>query len=164
MVFLMEFSEKAAFAGCIKSKQIKIATNKRREVWVFTTIITPRVSETNGAGHISNTVVPIWFEAGRTEIYKIMTPDLSFGNWKLVLVNMNVDYIKQIFLNADVEVKTWIERIGNKSFTVYEEMFQNGQICAKGTATYVYFNYEIQQSEVILQDVRTELAKHLYKK
>jgi acyl-CoA thioester hydrolase len=131
---------------------------------VFTTIITPRVSETNGAGHISNTVVPIWFEAGRTEIYKIMTPDLSFGNWKLVLVNMNVDYIKQIFLNADVEVKTWIERIGNKSFTVYEEMFQNGQICAKGTATYVYFNYEIQQSEVILQDVRTELAKHLYKK
>lgn len=131
---------------------------------MYTTIIIPRVSETNGAGHINNTVVPIWFEAGRREIYKILTPDLSFGNWKVALVNMNVDYTKQIFLNTNVEVKTWVERIGNKSFTVYEEMYQNGQICAKGTATYVYFNYEIQQSEVIPQEVRTELAKHLYEK
>lgn len=131
---------------------------------MYTTTIIPRVSETNGAGHISNTVVPIWFEAGRSEIYKLLTPDLSFGNWKVVLVNMNVDYTKQIFLNANVEVKTWIEKMGNKSFTVYEEMYQNGQICTKGTATYVYFNYDIQQSEEIPQEIRTELAKHLYEK
>jgi acyl-CoA thioester hydrolase len=131
---------------------------------VYSTIIIPRISETNGAGHISNTVVPVWFETGRGEIYKMLTPNLSFENWKVALVNMNVDYIKQIFLNSNVEVKTWIERIGNKSFTVYEEMFQNGQICAKGTATYVYFNYKIEQSEVIPQEVRTELAKHLYEK
>ncbi|MDR4949162.1 acyl-CoA thioesterase [Neobacillus cucumis] len=131
---------------------------------MYSTIIIPRLSETNGAGHIDNTVVPIWFDAGRREIYKILTPDLSFGNLNVALVNMNVDYIKQIFLHTNVEVKTWIERIGNKSFTVYQELFQNGQICAKGTATYVYFNYKIQQSEVIPQDVRTELAKHLYEK
>ncbi|MBM7651960.1 acyl-CoA thioesterase [Neobacillus cucumis] len=131
---------------------------------MYSTIIIPRISETNGAGHIDNTVVPIWFDAGRREIYKILTPDLSFGNLNVALVNMNVDYIRQIFLHTNVEVKAWIERIGNKSFTVYEELFQNGQICAKGTATYVYFNYNIQQSEVIPQDVRTELAKHLYEK
>jgi acyl-CoA thioester hydrolase len=129
---------------------------------MYSTIIIPRVSETNGAGHISNTVVPVWFEAGRSEIYKLLTPDLSFENWKVALVNMNVDFIKQIFLQANVEVKTWIESIGNKSFTVYEEMDQNGQIYAKGTATYVYFNYKTQQSEVIPQEVRTKLEEHLH--
>ena len=44
---------------------------------MFTTPITPRASETDGAGHINNTVVPVWFEAGRREIFRIFTPDLT---------------------------------------------------------------------------------------
>lgn len=46
---------------------------------MFTTTITPRVSETDGVGHINNTTVPVWFEAGRHEIFKLFTPDLSFS-------------------------------------------------------------------------------------
>ena len=55
------------------------------------TPIIPRVSETDGAGHINNTVIPIWFEGGRTEIFRLLTPDLQFRNWRVALVNMNVD-------------------------------------------------------------------------
>jgi len=32
---------------------------------MFETPITPRVSETDGVGHVNNVFVPIWFEAGR---------------------------------------------------------------------------------------------------
>ena len=39
---------------------------------MFTTVITPRVSETDGMGHINNTVIPIWFEAGRKGILKYL--------------------------------------------------------------------------------------------
>ena len=60
------------------------------------TEIIPRVSETDGAGHINNVFVPVWFEAGRREIFRVLTPDLSFANWRAVLVNMNVDYEDQI--------------------------------------------------------------------
>ncbi|MEC8369292.1 MAG: acyl-CoA thioesterase, partial [Pseudomonadota bacterium] len=36
------------------------------------TPIIPRVSETDGAGHIANTVIPIWFEGGWTEISRVL--------------------------------------------------------------------------------------------
>jgi len=109
---------------------------------MFETPITPRVSETDGAGHVNNVFVPVRFEAGRREIFRILTPDLAFARWRLVLVNMNVDYLDQIYFHETALVQTWVERIGTKSFTLYEEVWQGERFCAKGTATYVYFNYE----------------------
>ena len=55
------------------------------------TAIAPRVSETDSAGHINNCFVPIWLEAGRREIFRILTPDLRFANWRVALVNTNID-------------------------------------------------------------------------
>ena len=121
---------------------------------MLTTIVTPRVSETDGAGHINNTVIPAWFEAGRMEIFRILTPDLSFASWKVALVNLNIDYVKQIYIGQDCTVETWIEKIGNKSFVVGERVLQADEICAKGTATYVYFDYARDVSLPIPDEVR----------
>lgn len=128
---------------------------------MFETTITPRVSETDGAGHINNVFVPVWFEAGRREIFRILTPDLSFEGWRATLVNMNVDYLDQIYLHDDVQVRTWVDRIGTKSFKLYEEIWQGERHCASGTATYVYFNIETQQSEPVPEDCRTAFEAHL---
>ena len=127
---------------------------------MFTTYITPRVSETDGAGHINNVFVPIWFEAGRREIFRLLTPDLSFSEWRVALVSMQVDYLAQLFFQHEVEVRTWIERVGGKSFTVYEEIWQQDRCCAQGTAVYVYFNYREQRAEVIPDEIRNLLETH----
>ncbi|MDQ0339949.1 acyl-CoA thioester hydrolase [Caldalkalibacillus uzonensis] len=128
---------------------------------MYETRIEPRVSETDGAGHINNTVVPIWFEAGRKEIFKLFTPDLSFKNWRMVIVNINVDYIRQLYYGREVTVKTWVKKIGNSSLVLYEEIWQDGDVCAKAQTTYVNFNFEIQKTEPIPSHIRQELEKHL---
>ena len=64
---------------------------------MFETIIEPRVSETDGAGHINNTTIPIWLEAGRNKIFKLFTPDLSFDNWRCIILHASVDYVRQIY-------------------------------------------------------------------
>lgn len=125
------------------------------------TIITPRVSETDGVGHINNTTIPIWFEAGRNEIFKMFTSDLSFEDWRCIILNMNVDYLKQIYYGRDVIIKTHVEKIGNSSFTLYEEMFQNEELCVKGRAVYVNFNRKKQATEPIPDDIRLQLEEHL---
>jgi len=117
------------------------------------------VSETDGAGHINNVFVPIWFEAGRREIFRILTPDLSFDRWRAVLVNMNVDYLDQIYFQQDAEVRTWIQSIGSKSFTVGEELWQEGRHCARGTAVYVNYNFETQTSEPLSESIITQLER-----
>ena len=124
------------------------------------TAIIPRVSETDGAGHINNTVIPIWFEGGRTEIFRVLTPDLDFKNWRVALVNMNVDYLAQTYFQDPAVVRTWVDKVGTKSFTLYEELWQGERLCAKGTATYVYFNYDDQEAKPVPENVRAALLVH----
>lgn len=127
---------------------------------MFITTIQPRVSETDGVGHINNTTIPVWFESGRDGIFRLFTPDLSFPNWRLVLVNMNIDFVKECFYGRDVEVRTQVTRIGTTSFQLLDELFQDGQLCAKGVATYVNFNFEKHAAEPISGEIREQLKKH----
>jgi acyl-CoA thioester hydrolase len=129
---------------------------------MYQTTIVPRVSETDGAGHINNTTVPVWLEAGRHELFKLFTPDLSFENWKMIIVKTTLEYVSQIYYGRDVEVKTWVKRIGNKSLELYEEIHQDGKVCAKNEAVYVNFNLESQQSEEIPDEIKEELRQHFY--
>ena len=128
---------------------------------MFRTPIVPRTSETDGAGHINNCFVPVWLEAGRREIFRILTPNLDFANWRVILVNTNIDYTDQIYYAHEAEVLTWVEHIGGKSFRLYEEVHQTGRVCARGTATYVYFNYQTQQAETVPDGARRAFEQHM---
>ena len=123
---------------------------------IFTKIV-PRVSETDGVGHINNVFVPIWFEAGRREIFRIFSPKLDFINWKLALVKVTVEYVDQLYLAEDVDVKTGIEKVGTSSFTIQEEIHQTNRICAKGQAIYVNYNFRAKKSEPISNEIRNRL-------
>lgn len=135
---------------------------KRSVIRLFHTVIDPRPSETDANGHINNTVLPIWLEAGRKEIFKIFTPDLSFKNWKLVIVKTTLEYTHQIFYGQDVEIKTWVKRIGHTSFELYEEVYQNDHVCARNEAVYVNFNFSTQKPEPIPEEIKEKLESHLY--
>jgi len=129
---------------------------------MYRKIIEPRVSETDGVGHINNTTLPVWLEAARNPIFKLFTPDDSFERWRMIILHTSVDYVSQIYFGTEVEVFTWVKRIGKSSLELYEEIHQNGKICAKSKAVYVNFNRETQQSEPIPSTIREELMKHLY--
>lgn len=128
---------------------------------MYITIIEPRVSETDGVGHINNTTIPIWLEAGRNPIFKLFTPDDLFQHWKMIILKMNIEYVAQIYFGKNAEVRTWVKRIGNTSLELYEEIHQEGHLCVKGTAVYVNFNLETQTSEPIPEPIRMELQQHL---
>ena len=123
---------------------------------IFTKIV-PRVSETDGVGHINNVFVPIWFEAGRRDIFRIFSPNLDFLDWKLALVKVTVEYVDQLYLAENVEVRTGVEKIGTTSFTIREEIYQTNRLCAKGQAIYVNYNFEKKKSEPIPKDIRDKL-------
>ncbi|GKW45913.1 MULTISPECIES: thioesterase family protein [unclassified Planococcus (in: firmicutes)] len=128
---------------------------------MYRTKVEPRVSETDGVGHINNTTIPVWLEAGRNPIFTLFTPDHSFENWRMIILNMNVDYVSQIYFGKDAEVLTWVNRIGNSSLELYEEIHQDGILCVKAKAVYVNFNIEKQKAETIPDSIRLELKKHL---
>lgn len=129
---------------------------------MYKTIITPRIGDTDGLRHITNTALPVWFETARNPIFEIFTPnyELTYKKWKLVLVHCDYTYLKQTYFGYDVEIKTYVKKIGKTSFTLLHEAWQNNELKSKGTATMIYFDFIRQESMVIPEDIRNKLKEH----
>lgn len=123
--------------------------------------IQPRFNETDALGHISNTVLPSWFEAARAPLFEDIIPGWTVGNWPIILAHIEVDFIQQIFVGTDVDITTQIQKVGNSSFTVYHEAFQNSKIVASGNAVLVFFDFKAQKTTPIPNEIRAILTKNL---
>ncbi|WIO75352.1 thioesterase family protein [Porticoccaceae bacterium LTM1] len=126
-----------------------------------TTIITPRFSETDILGHISNTTLPVWFETGRDGFFRRVHPAMTTHDWPLILARIELDLKAQIHLGNDVIIRTGLEKIGNSSVVVYQEAWQNDILAACAKTVMVYFDYQEQCSKPLPSEVRERLAEML---
>jgi acyl-CoA thioester hydrolase len=133
---------------------------------MYTITVTPRFGDTDGLRHINNIVLAEWFELARNRLYRMFTPDLEITNekWKLIMVRTDFDFLGQIYYDGEVDIKTYITKIGKSSFTTSHEAWQNGHLKAKGTAVLVHYDYINQKSRSIPERIRTLLEKHLVNK
>ena len=127
---------------------------------MFTTTVTPKFGDIDGLGHVNNIVLPGWFELARNPVFGFFNPDFSLKTWNLILAHIDLDFSAQIYYGKNVEIRTWISRIGNSSFEIYQEAWQNGNLCTKGKAVIVHFNFATQKSEPIPAAARAMLEEH----
>ena len=125
-------------------------------------IISPRFSDTDALGHINNTVFAVWFEGARQDVFKIFTPELNLRQWPLIIASVKLDYHAQTHYGADVEIRTYISRIGGSSFDVYQEAWQHGVKTVSGTAVMVQFDYASNKAKPLTELQRQALSAHLY--
>jgi len=130
---------------------------------MFIETVTPRFGDSDGLRHINNIALVEWFEVGRNPIFRMFTPDLdlSYEKWKLILVRTEFDYIGQMFYGRDVEIRNYITHIGNSSFTIGHEAWQDGELKAKGKAILVHFDFINQKSMPIPDPIKAQLEEHL---
>lgn len=130
---------------------------------MFIDYVTPRFGNIDGLKHVNNTVIAEWFEIGRNEIFRFFTPDLdlSYENWKLIMVRTEFDFVSQMFFGEDVEIRTYILKVGNSSFTIGHEAWQFGELKSKGKAVIVHYDFIEQKSKTITDEIREKLIKHL---
>jgi len=130
---------------------------------MFTIKVLPRFGDLDALGHVNNTVPSFWFETGRTQVLKIFDPELTVDKrtFPLILAHLDFDFVDQLFLKDEVEIKTWISKIGTKSFTISHEAWQQGRLCVTGTAVIVHFDFNTQQTTPIPDDKRKLLEEHL---
>lgn len=128
---------------------------------MFTLEIEPRFSDTDALGHISNTALPIWFEQARTPIFKIFHPSLGVEAWPLIIARLEVDLLAQSYWHMPVEIRTGIGKVGNSSFHVVQEAWQNGKQVARGVAVLIHFDYDTEKALPIPDEIRAQLSEHL---
>jgi acyl-CoA thioester hydrolase len=130
---------------------------------MFTTIVEPRFGDVDGLGHINNTTPAIWFEEARNPVFRFFSPNLEISaeSWRLIMAHTDFDFVDELFYPNKVEVRTFVSKIGNKSFTVLHEAWQDGRLCVKGSAVMVYYDFAKKKSEPIPEEIRKSLAEHL---
>jgi acyl-CoA thioester hydrolase len=130
---------------------------------MFSMTISPRFGDTDALGHINNTVLALWFETARNPLFRMFSPDLSLSleTWPLIMAHTDYDFVGELKFQYDVEIRSWVSRIGTKSFTVYHEAWQRGRLRVKGGAVIVHYNFNTRRSTPIPEDKRRLLAEHL---
>ncbi|HCC36433.1 MAG TPA: thioesterase [Treponema sp.] len=134
---------------------------------MFSISVSPRFGEVDVLGHINNAVPVSWFELARTPFFRMFDPELKLdklNTFPLILVHTDYDYTAQMYLRSEVEIRSWIAKIGNTSFTIYHEAWQEGRLCVKGNAVIVHYNFNIEEPTPIPDDKRKLLEEHLLEK
>jgi len=123
--------------------------------------IEPRFNDTDALGHISNTALPVWFEQARKPVFRIFQPGLEIENWPLIIARIEIDLLAQSYWHMPVQVRTGIGKIGNSSFHVVQEAWQNDKKIARGVAVLIHFDYAAEKAVPIPDDIRAQLAEHM---
>ena len=127
----------------------------------LTLSITPRFSETDALAHVSNTALPCWFEQARRPFFELFVPGLDVRQWNLIVRKIEVEFEAQIFLDPAVEIRSWLSHLGNSSYVVAHEAWQDGRCCARGSAVMIHFDYARQQPAPIPEAIRVQLQDYL---
>lgn len=128
---------------------------------MFVLNITPSFADTDALGHINNTTLPVWFERGRIDLFRLFTPDLNPQKWKLILARLEIDFMGELFFGADVEVRSFIGRIGTSSFDLIQEAWQDGKLGARGKTVLVHYSFAEKKSMPLEGELRQSLEAHL---
>ncbi|CAM4187229.1 thioesterase family protein [Vreelandella rituensis] len=128
---------------------------------MFTRTIEPAFYDTDALGHINNTRLPAWFELARNDLFKLFTPDLDPKKWRLIIARMEIDYRAELFYGHDIELRTYLSRLGNSSFVVTQEARQHGKLTNLGHAVMVHYDHQEKCSVPIEGELRQALEAHL---
>jgi len=78
------------------------------------------------------------------------------------MAHTDYDFVGQMFFGYDVEIRSGVSRIGTKSFTVYHEAWQKDQLCVKGNAVIVYYDFKAGQTVPIPDNIKERLQELLF--
>ncbi|MBL4762400.1 MAG: acyl-CoA thioesterase [Gammaproteobacteria bacterium] len=128
---------------------------------MFSLIIKPIFCDTDALGHISNTIIPNWFESARDPLFRYFSPDLDPQKWQLILARYDIEFLAELHYGENVEIKTSLAKIGRSSIHVHQEVWQQNKCAVKGTTIMVHFDYQLRKSVPLPASIKEKLQEHL---
>lgn len=126
------------------------------------TVVKVRFCETDALGHVNNTSFFIYLEEARVLFFESIGYSMKMDGWEFILASTKCDFIGQAFFNQKLKIETEVSKIGNKSFHLAHSIIDDvtGELVARGEAIIVYFNFEMQKSMPIPNELKEALQSH----
>jgi acyl-CoA thioester hydrolase len=87
----------------------------------------------------------------------------GFPGSPLILARLEVDYLRQLYYRAGERlcVTSWVTRLGTKSFTLRQELVQDGEVAIRADVVMVQFDFETNVSRPMADDERAHWSRFL---
>jgi acyl-CoA thioester hydrolase len=108
------------------------------------TTVTLRYCDQDAMGHINNVSFAAYVEAGRVAFEHAHMFPLLATRQDFYLVNLTINYRRQLRYPGEVEIGTGVVKLGRTSITLAHGVFRDGTLAADA------------QSVIVLGDVDTE--------
>ncbi len=121
-----------------------------------------RFNDVDVMGHVNNSVYQHYFDYARLQYFeRVFGYRLDWHDEVLVLVRIEIDFIKPVYMYDPVKVVTKVYHLGNKSLKMEQRLVgeQDDDIRCRSRAVLSGFNYQKGES-IPLQDEWREQIKN----
>lgn len=128
---------------------------------VTKTDIQMRFADVDSLGHVNNVNQQHYFDLGKSDFFKeVLGVDRVSGSQGLITASTTTSYLGQTRLRDEVYVQTEIQKVGNKSMTLFQQLIDraSGEVRAESTSVMVAFNFDTQESISIPDQWRKSLS------
>lgn len=125
--------------------------------------IQKRFNDVDMLGHVNNAVQLAYFDNGKIEYMNAVKFNFPEENGELLVnVNINVDFMAQVFFDDESEVWTKIDKIGHKSLRMLQILIdtKTNDVKTFARTTMCGFNIKTQKSIEILDKWRTSINEY----
>lgn len=108
-----------------------------------------RFNDIDMLGHTTNSVYMQYFDLGRLHYFtNVLKERMDWRDEGLILVSININYLAQTKLYDELEVRTKVTKLGNKSLEMHQQIYNKttNEVAAEGKSTMVGYSSSIQQS------------------
>lgn len=108
-----------------------------------------RFADVDMLQHVNNVNLQHYFDMGKSSLFKaILNSDLSWTETGVITAATNTNYLEQTRLDDNIYVESGIEKLGQKSITVYQRIVNrvSGKVHADSRSVMVCYNFPSQQS------------------
>jgi acyl-CoA thioester hydrolase len=120
-----------------------------------------RYADTDRQGHVNNANFSTFLETGRVEfIYQADLPILS-EQTSFVVAAMDISFLQEVKWPGRVEIGTALQRIGNSSISVYQQVFQHDQCVASAETVIVQVDNTTGKAQPLTEAAKATLRQWL---
>lgn len=123
-----------------------------------------RFADADCLGHINNINLQHYFDIGKMEFYeKVLGKTIEPDNESLILVSTHANYYKQTKLHSKLIVRTWVEKIGNSSVTIFQRLIDSatGDVNADCHTVAVGYDFDAQESFPLKKEWREKMQPYM---
>jgi acyl-CoA thioesterase FadM len=116
--------------------------------------------------HVNNVNVQHYFDSGKNDFFHKVTGYLTgYDKQGIITAATSSSYLGQTRLTDNVYVETSVEKVGNKSVTLFQRLIArpDGEVRAESRSVMVAYDFEHQRSIVVPQPWRERLEAAIEK-